>query len=77
MMEAVNISETSVSFYQATRRNILEDSVPVYPGFKTRWNYLETRRCVRDSDNGNFSGEGLVSHSELSDTRAKWTWPNR
>jgi hypothetical protein len=47
--------------------------VPVYPGFKIRWNYLETQRCVRDSDNGNFSGEELVSHSELSDTRAKWT----
>jgi hypothetical protein len=26
MMEAVNTSETSVSFYQATRRNIPEDS---------------------------------------------------
>jgi hypothetical protein len=47
--------------------------VPVCPGLKTRWNYLETRRCVCDSDNGNFSGEGLVSHSELSETRAKWT----
>jgi hypothetical protein len=33
--------------------------VPVYPGFKTRWNYLETRRCVRDSDNGTFQGKGL------------------
>jgi hypothetical protein len=51
--------------------------VPVYPGFKTRWNYLETRRCVRDSDNGNFSREELVFHSELSVTRDKWTWPNR
>jgi hypothetical protein len=26
MMDAVNISETSVSFYQTTGRNILEDS---------------------------------------------------
>jgi hypothetical protein len=45
--------------------------VPVYPGFKTRWNYLETRRCVRESDNGNFLGEGLVFHSKLSETSAK------
>jgi hypothetical protein len=49
------------------------NSVPVYPGFKTQWNYLETRLCVRDSDNGKFAEEGLVSHSELSETRAKWT----
>jgi hypothetical protein len=51
--------------------------VPVYPGFKTRWNYLETWRCVRDSDNGKFAEEGLVSHSELSETCAKWMYPNR
>jgi hypothetical protein len=27
MMETVNTSETSVNFYQTTRRNILEDSL--------------------------------------------------
>jgi hypothetical protein len=26
MMEVVNTSETSINFYQATRRNIMEDS---------------------------------------------------
>jgi hypothetical protein len=26
LMEAINISETSVNFYETTRRNILEDS---------------------------------------------------
>jgi hypothetical protein len=47
--------------------------VSVYPGFKTRWNYLEIRRCVRDSDNGKSAEEGLISRSQLSETRATWT----
>jgi hypothetical protein len=28
MMEVVSIFETSVSFYETTRRNVLEDSAP-------------------------------------------------
>jgi hypothetical protein len=40
-MEAVSTSETSVNFYQTTRRNIPEDS------------HLHTRRCENLKSHGN------------------------
>jgi hypothetical protein len=40
MMEAVSTSETSVNFYQTTRRNIPEDSIFVLAVVKT-WNLTE------------------------------------
>jgi hypothetical protein len=59
----------------------LHTLVPVYPGFKTRQNYLEMQCCVHDSDNGKFAEKGLVfrqrnwkhmpnGHSQIS--RSGW-----